>query len=145
MALRGLVHTTSNNDNTGPGYGRICDIVQAGNEFEVHSDFEWVDLPDGTETQDRYFISNSSVVKFNILDIPGYAENAYKVARAIAYTEIGNQLDMLYKELRSTGTISNTGPWATHVASVKTAIPKDDIEAVHAWNVAYAQRMNGNI
>lgn len=145
MALKGLIHITDNGDNTGPGYGRICDIVQTGNEFEVHSDFEWVNLPDGTVSQDKYFRSNSSVVKFNILDVPGYAENAYRVARTIGYTEIGNQLDMLYKELQTTGTISNTGAWANHIASIKAAIPKNDIEAVHAWNVAYAQRMQGNV
>jgi len=145
MALRGLIHITDNGDNTGPGYGRICDIVQAGNEFEVHSDFEWVDLPDGTVSQDKYFKSNSSVVKFNILDVPGYAENAYKVARTIGYKPIGDQLDMLFKEIQTTGTISNTGAWANHIASIKAAIPKDDIATVHAWNVAYAQRMQGNV
>lgn len=145
MALRGLIHITDNDDINGPGYGRICDIVEAGNEFEVHSDFEWVDLPDNTVSQDKYFRSNSSVVKFNMLEVPGYAENAYKVARQIAYTEVGNQLDMLFKEIRATGTISNTGPWATHIASVKQALPKDDIQTVHEWNIAYAQSLQGNV
>ena len=34
----------------------------------------------------------------------------------------------------ATGTISNTGPWATHISTVKAAIPKDDPAAVLEWN-----------
>ena len=41
---------------------------------------------------------------------------------------------MLYKELKTNGTISNTGPWAIHIANVKATIPKDDPAAVLAWN-----------
>lgn len=137
MALRGLVHPQEP--------GRICDIVEAGNEFEVHEDFSWVDLPDGTTTTDSYDQQTGQVIKFDITQLPGYAESAYKVARAIAYTEIGNQLDMLFKELQTTGTISNSGPWATHVASVKATIPKDNPQAVHEWNLAYAAQFQGNV
>lgn len=137
MGLRGLIHIGEP--------GRICDVVEAGNEFEVHESFSWVDLPDGTTTADRYDQDTGQVTKFDITQLPGFAETAYRVARTIAYTEIGNQLDMLYKELRATGTISNTGPWASHVASVKAAIPKDDPQAVHEWNMAYAAQMQGNV
>ena len=137
MALKGLVHPAEP--------GRICDIVEAGNEFEVHEDFSWIDLPDGTTTADKYDQETGTVTKFDITALPGFAENAYRVARTIAYTEIGNQLDMLYKELKATGTISNSGPWATHIASVKATIPKDDPQAVHEWNMAYAARMQGNV
>jgi hypothetical protein len=137
MALRGLIHPAEP--------GRICDIVEAGNEFEVHEDFLWVDLPDGTTTADTYNQISGEVSKFDITQLPGFAESAYRVARTIAYTEIGNQLDMLYKELQATGTISNSGPWATHIASVKQAIPKDNPQAVHEWNMAYAAQMQGNV
>jgi hypothetical protein len=137
MALRGLIHPAEP--------GRICDIVEAGNEFEVHEDFLWVDLPDGTTTADTYNQISGEVTKFDITQLPGFAESAYRVARVIGYTEIGNQLDMLYKELQSTGTISNSGPWATHISSVKAAIPKDNPQAVHEWNMAYAAQMQGNV
>ena len=137
MALKELIHKSEP--------GRICDIVSPGNEFEVHEDFSWVDLPDGTTTADSYDQETGQVIKFDITTLPGFAESAYRVARTIAYTEIGNQLDMLYKELQATGTISNSGPWATHIASVKAAIPKDDPLAVHEWNMAYAAQMQANI
>ena len=125
--------------------GRICDVVDVGNEFEVHETFSWVDVPDDTTTADRYDFDTQTVVKINPWDMPGYAENAYQVARGIAYNSIGNQLDMLFKELQATGTISNTGPWATHIASVKAAIPKDNPQAVHEWNMNYLAEMQGNI
>ena len=39
------------------------------------------------------------------------------------YSPIGEQLDMLYHELSSTGTISNTGEWFTKIKEVKDTIP----------------------
>ena len=115
--------------------GRICDVVDPGAEFEVHENFSWVDVPNDTTTSDRYN-DDGTITKFDVLSIPGFAENAYKVARAIAYGDIGNQLDMLYHELNTTGTISNTGPWVSHIRSMKANIPKDDPQAVHEWNQA---------
>lgn len=123
--------------------GRICDIVDIGQEFEVHSNFQWVDVPDDTTSADTYV--DGEVVKFDPLTQPGFAENAYKVARGIGYGGLGEQLDMLFHELASTGTISNTGPWATHIASIKSAVPKDDPQAVHEWNLAYWASMQGNV
>ena len=39
------------------------------------------------------------------------------------YDEIGNQLDMLYKDMLA-GKLDTTGTWATHIKSVKDANPK---------------------
>lgn len=137
MTLKALIHTSEP--------GRICDIRPSGEEFEVHESFSWVDVPDDTTTSDFYNQETGEITKFDITKQPGFAENAYRVARTIAYTEIGNQLDMIYKELQTTGTISNSGPWATHIASVKSAIPKDDPQAVHEWNQQYWQSIQGNV
>lgn len=124
--------------------GRICEVVEIGNEFEVHSSFSWVDVPDDTSTADK-INEDGSVTKLVPWEDPVFVENGYKVARQIAYKGIGEQLDMLYKELQNTGTISNVGPWASHIASVKSSIPKDDPQAVHEWNVNYWQSIQGNI
>lgn len=136
MTIRALIHSSEPS--------RICDIRPVGEEFEVHPDFIWVDVPDDTTTSDTRN-PDGTINKFDITQLPGFAENAYKVARTIAYTGIGEQLDMLFKELQSTGTISNTGPWASHIASVKEAIPKDDPQAVQQWNVQYWESMQGNV
>lgn len=136
MTLRALIHSSEP--------GRICDIKPVGEEFEVHENFSWVDVPDNTTTHDTYN-QDGTITKFDITAQPGFAENAYRVARTIAYTDIGNQLDMLFKELQATGTISNTGPWASHIASVKATIPKDNPQAVHEWNMQYWESMQGKI
>jgi len=137
MTLRALLHTSEP--------GRMCEIVQPGNEFEVHENFQWVDVPDGTTAHDTYN-PDGTITKFDITAMPGFAENAYKVARGIGYGSIGDQMDLLFHELSTTGTISNTGPWATRISSIKAAVPKDDPQAVHEWNMAYiAAQTQGNI
>ena len=110
--------------------GRVCDVVDLGNEFEAAASFQWVDCPDDTLTSHTYNESSGEFIAFDPLTQSGFAENAYKVARAVAYTGIGDQLDMLYKEISANGTISATGPWASHITAVKTQIPKDDPAAV---------------
>lgn len=119
---RGLISRIEN--------GRICDVVEVGSEFEITEDFFWMDVPDDTTTSDTVDMVSGEIVKFDPIKQPGFAENAYKVARAIAYTEVGNQLDMIFRELKETGTLSPDGEWFTHVANVKAAIPKDDPQKV---------------
>jgi hypothetical protein len=125
--LRALIHSVEP--------GRICDVVQPGQEFEVHDNFSWVDVPDGTTNIDTYN-PDGTVTKFDPIKSPGFAENAYKIARQIQYGDLGNQLDMLWHELNTSGNISTTGTWFQHIASAKANIPKDDPAAVHAWNQA---------
>lgn len=119
--------------------GRICEVKNLGEEFEVAESFTWIDCPDDITTQDKHDPETGEFSKFDILADTGFAENGYKVARQIAYTSVGNQLDMLFKEIQATGSISATGPWAQHVASVKDAIPKDDPAAVIAWYASQNQ------
>jgi hypothetical protein len=123
--------------------GRICDIVEQGKEFEVHENFYWVGVPDDTTTSDTYN-EDGTITKFDILNQPGFKENAYLVARSIAYQSVGTQLDMLFHELNTTGSISNTGVWATHIAAVKSAIPKDNAAAVLEWNQKYWESIQAN-
>lgn len=123
--------------------GRICEIRQPGEEFEVHPAFSWVDVPDDTTTSDRYN-EDGTVTKNDMTAQPDFIATAYRVARGIGYGSIGDQLDMLYKEIQATGTISNIGPWVTHISNVKQAIPKDDINAVIAWNADHLARLQAN-
>jgi hypothetical protein len=125
--------------------GRICQVVNQGEEFEVNPAFSWVDVPDDTNAADRWDVENNVVIKYDVTKDPAFIEHGYKVARGIGYKSVGEQLDMLYKEIQATGTISSTGPWAQHITSIKAAIPKDDPAAVHAWNQAWVAANSGNI
>ena len=111
--------------------GRVCEVVDIGSEFEVSSDFYWVDCPDDVLTSHKY--SNGQFIPFDPLTQPGFAENAYKVARGIAYKSVGDQLDMIYKEVIANGSISTDGAWVSHITQVKQNIPKDDPAAVLEW------------
>lgn len=120
--------------------GRVCEVVDVGNEFEVADTFSWVDCPDDVTTS-HTVADDGSFIPFDPLTQPGFAENGYKVARSMAYLSIGDQLDMLYKELQSNGNITTDGNWFNHVASVKAAIPKDDPAAVLAWNIQWLESL----
>lgn len=55
--------------------------------------------------------------------------SAHRNARNAIYTSaltVGDQLDLLWQELNSTGTISKDGAWFNAVKAVKEAHPKDD-------------------
>tara|TARA_R100000231_G_scaffold14540_3_gene15805 strand:- start:916 stop:1239 length:324 start_codon:yes stop_codon:yes gene_type:complete len=55
------------------------------------------------------------------------AANKYKTDRttdgSTTYASIGDQLDMLYKDIVA-GKLDTTGTWATHIKAVKDANPK---------------------
>jgi hypothetical protein len=119
--------------------GRVCEVVDVGNEFETTADFKWVPCPVDTLTSHKYDEVTDTFIPFNPLLIPGFVEEGYRVARQIAYKSVGEQMDMMFKELAATGSIAPDGPWATHIASVKEAIPKDNPEAVMEWNRKHAE------
>ena len=57
----------------------------------------------------------------------GAAAVKYKTDRttngSTTYASIGDQLDMLYKDIVA-GTVTTSGTWATHIKAVKDANPK---------------------
>lgn len=120
--------------------GRVCDVVDVGSEFDVTDTFSWIDAPDDVTTG-HIVREDGSFYLRTPLDDPHFIENGYKVARQIGYKSIGDQLDMIYKEIQTNGTISTDGPWAQHIQSIKTAIPKDDPAAVLDW---YRQQAEAN-
>lgn len=119
--------------------GRVCEVKEPGEEFEVADTFRWIDCPDDVTTHHTYNEETGEFIPFDPLTLPGFAENGYKIARMIGYKSIGDQLDMIYKEILATGTISADGPWAQNITAIKAAIPKDDPAAVLEWNRLYIE------
>ena len=60
----------------------------------------------------------AAAVKYKT-DRAGSAPNA----TGTLYASIGDQLDMLYKDIVA-GTVTSSGTWATHIKAVKDAHPK---------------------
>tara|TARA_R100000426_G_scaffold2575_1_gene4242 strand:+ start:1686 stop:2033 length:348 start_codon:yes stop_codon:yes gene_type:complete len=49
--------------------------------------------------------------------------DSYRTKRRESYASLGDQLDMLYKDIVA-GKLDTTGTWATHIKTVKDANPK---------------------
>ena len=117
MTKRALIENNTN---------RVVQIVATeADQFETHGGLYWVDCPDNTES---YFLlkddgSFEDPHEAN-RDAFGQTVEPFYMQRMRGYAGPGEQMDMLYKELIATGTISPDGPWATHIATVKAAIPK---------------------
>jgi len=94
---------------------RICEF---GEEFPVHKDLQWVDVPDDTTDRDTYV--DGAVVKE-----PDPTPLTWEEARRDAYPPLGDQLDMLWHAI-------DTGNWTA--AKVKTTDFYAELKAVKADN-----------
>ena len=90
---------------------RICEF---GEEFPVHKDLQWVDVPDDTTEQDTYV--DGAVVKQ-----PDPTPPTWEEARRNAYGDIGAELDMIYWDQ-----VNGTTTFQDHVAAVKADNPKPE-------------------
>lgn len=96
-------------------------------DFDVHEGgMYWVDCPDDTGT---YYLYDPENLTFedphaHSKDEFGNPVEPFNMQRMRAYPPSGEQLDMLFKELRDTGTISKDGAWFKSIQAVKAAIPK---------------------
>ena len=108
------------------GYqGWVQDIRNPGEEFEIYNGpdakMQWIDAPDEI-TLDWTLEWSPQNQRMIWVERDGpYTQDSE--ARRVAYGEVGEQLDMLYHEIQESGTISASGPWASHIATVKTMIP----------------------
>lgn len=111
------------------GYqGWVSEIRDPGQEYEIYNgpdaNMQWVDAPDEV-TLDWTLEWSPSKQEMVWVERDGpYSPGQSEVARKVAYGDVGAQLDMLYHELKETGTISPSGPWASHISTVKTLIDK---------------------
>lgn len=124
------------------GYqGWVSEIRNPGEEYEIYegpgANMAWVDAPDEI-TLDWTLEWSPSQKKMVWVERDGpYTDNS--VARKVAYGEIGDQLDLLYHELKTNGTITRDGAWYQHISTVKAMIdpppaprPPETLEAMMA-------------
>lgn len=117
------------------GYqGFIHQIEDPGDEFPIYNGpdakFQWVNAPDEV-TLDWTMEFSPSQNKSIWVERERPAADK-EVARKVAYGTIEAQLDMIYHELQDTGTLSPTGPWASHITLVKNTLdaPDEQVEAM---------------
>lgn len=108
------------------GYqGWVQDIREPGEEFEIYNgpdaSIQWVDAPDEI-TLDWTLEWSPQKQQMIWVERDGpYTQDSE--ARRVAYGEIGEQLDMIFHEIQESGSISASGPWASHISTVKSMIP----------------------
>lgn len=102
-------------------------VVQIADEdFEVNGTLYWVDCPDDCGT---YYIYDPDNLTFedphaHTKDEFGNPVEPFSMQRMRAYPGVGEQLDMLFREIRDTGSISTDGAWFKSIELVKATIPK---------------------
>jgi len=102
--------------------GIICDVVNPGEEFEVHEDLgpwkdcitpdveaSWTLHDDGTATDEWLADARSDAGVYK----------RFIFARTVSYGSIGEQLDMIYKDMKN-----GTTEWVDKVDAIKAEIPK---------------------
>jgi len=98
--------------------GALTDIVDVADKFEIYegadANHKWVEVPDDT-TYEHSMINGVVVHRSDNEDLRDDAT----VERIIAYGNVGEQLDMQYRDA-----INGTTEWKDHVAAVKAGTTK---------------------
>ena len=108
-------------------YGDISDVVEAGDEFEIYVGADatciWMDVPDSVTITNVTSVINGEFVDQEINETHKHKR---EVDRKVEYGDIGEQLDMIYKDA-----MNDTTTWKDHITSIKAnnPPPSEGIEA----------------
>lgn len=103
--------------------GCITDVVEVGQEFEVYN---------GPDSAIRWCLCpHDDVTSQWILNYDGTwlrqedkLETDQTLKRRVAYGNVEDQLDMLYRDIKA-GNLAD-GEWMTHVTNVKSSVPSTE-------------------
>lgn len=95
--------------------GNIQAIVEPGEEFEIYegpgANVRWVNC-EHDDINEWWVLQDGEWIK----DVE--APPSFSVLRRAAYGEVGDQLDMLYKDM-----LNGTTNWIDHITAVKAVVP----------------------
>ncbi len=98
--------------------GQLSDICDEADKFEIYegadSDMRWMEVPDDATYE--HFMVNGEVIHKSLTE--DLREEAV-VDRMLAYGDVGEQLDMQYKDA-----LNGTTTWKDHIANVKASTTK---------------------
>lgn len=99
-------------------------------EFETTDDFFWKACPDNVEDAWHYDPNTEEFIDPHApsRDEFGNPVEPFVMQRMRAYPPMGDQLDMIFKEIATTGTISTNGEWYKSIEFVKKHVPKPGSE-----------------
>ena len=98
--------------------GQLTDICDEEDKFEIFegpdADLKWVPVPDDA-TYEHFMVNGVTVHRDETEDLRVKAN----VERMLAYGDMGEQMDMRYKD-----EINGTTTWKDHIANVKATTTK---------------------
>jgi hypothetical protein len=101
--------------------GYIHEIKDPGEEYEIYEGpgaaMLWVDAPDEVALEWTLEYSPKKGHMVWVKRDQPYTDPG--MARKVAYGDVGEQLDMLYKDM-----VSGTNTWVDHIKNVKETLPK---------------------
>jgi hypothetical protein len=109
-------------------FWEVTQIVASEDDiFETTDDFKWVDCPD-PKVEDAWFYHDEDGTfedpHATNRDEFGNPVEPFVMQRMRSYPPVGDQLDMLYKEIAATGGISTKGEWFQSIKFVKDNVPR---------------------
>jgi len=107
---------------------RVVQIVNPGEEFDVHEGgLYWADCPDETQTFFKKLEDGTyEDPHAHMRDEFGNTVEPWIMQRMRAYAPLGEQMDMIYREIKEKGQITVDGPWFNHITEAKAATPKPE-------------------
>ena len=114
---------TSTRDGLNRGITAALESLRPGSQWTINGDdsysnIQWLE-PSGGQTIPTESELNAEISRLNT----EYINKQYQRVRETKYSEIGEQLDMLYHDMVA-GKLDSTGTWFNHVKSVKDSNPK---------------------
>ena len=101
--------------------GFVHEIRNPGEDYEIYegpdATIAWVDAPDDITYNWTLEYSPAAKEMIWVKRIKPYANPA--IERKVAYGDVGDQLDMIYKDMKN-----GTTHWIDHIDFVKSVIPK---------------------
>lgn len=111
-------------ENTHPDIA-FCMAERVGEEpkqFPIPKDLVGDEAAIVEHLNTHYAVTQEEADAFNQARNEEYDAVRYKDERS--YPSVGEQLDMLFHEVKATGGISSTGEWASAIQAVKDSVPK---------------------
>ena len=114
---------TSTVDGWDRGIAAALESLRPGSQWTInggdsYSNIQWLEPSDG-QTMPTESELNTEISRLNT----EYINKQYQRVRKTKYSEIGEQLDMLYHDMVA-GKLDSAGTWFNHVKSVKDSNPK---------------------
>ncbi len=117
---------TSTRDGWDIGITAALESLRPGSQWTIngsdsYSNIQWLEpsVSEGGQTMPTEAELNTEISRLNT----EYINKQYQRVRKAKYSEIGEQLDMLYHDMVA-GKLDSTGTWFNHVKSVKDSNPK---------------------